>query len=314
MAGAVLVCGSIVMDVVARPVDRLVWGATTWLDSLEQHMGGNGASTACTLGTLGAPVRLLSAVGSDEFGGRVLGRLAAAGVDVSAVTRTAGPSAASVALVNSEGERLLLHHPGPNAEIFSEPLDFSGALAAGITHFHLGNLFALPLLRRHAGKTVRRARQAGLTTSLDTGWDSQGRWIEDLGPCLPYTDLLFVNEDEARRLGSAEDALSAAGRLRELGAGTVIVKLGGRGCALCTAAGVTLVPAFDVVALDTTGAGDCFAGAFLAAVHHGLTPEDAALAANAVAALTIQQLGATTGLRSWEQTRAWMATGPRRAS
>ncbi len=306
MPGGVLVCGNIVMDVVARPVDRLVWGATTWIDSLEQHMGGNGASSAYALAKLGAPVRLLSAIGSDAFGDQLLARLSAAGVDVSRVERAAGASAASVALVNSAGERLLLHRVGASAEMLAEPPDFSGALVAGMAHFHLANLFALPLLRPHAGETVRRARAAGLTVSLDTGWDSRGRWIEDLGPCLAHTDLLFVNEDEARRLGAADDTVAAAERLRALGARTVIVKLGSRGCALVDGHGVTHVPAFNVPAIDTTGAGDCFAGAFLAARHHGLSLEEAALLANGAAALAIQQLGATDGLRSWDETRAWI--------
>ena len=59
--------------------------------------------------------------------------------------------------------------------------------------------------------------------------------------------------------------------------------------------------------VDTTGAGDCFAGAFLAALVRGNSYQEAARFANAVAALTIQRLGASTGVRSWEETVAWMA-------
>jgi sugar/nucleoside kinase (ribokinase family) len=208
---------------------------------------------------------------------------------------------------------LLLHRPGAAADAFPEALEFDDALTAGMSHFHLANLFALPLLRRHAGETVRRAREAGLTTSLDTGWDSRGRWIEDLGPCLPHTDLLFVNHDEAKKLGSAEDSTVAARRLRELGAGTVVLKLGPRGCAVFTAEGERPVPGFAVRALDTTGAGDCFAGAFLAALRRGLAIEEAGRFANAEAALAIQQLGATAGLRSWDETLAWMEAAPVRS-
>jgi sugar/nucleoside kinase (ribokinase family) len=314
MANGVLVCGNMVMDVVARPVDQLVWAATTWIDSLEHHMGGNGANTSYALAKLGVPARLLSATGTDAFGEQLLERLAGAGVDVALVERIAGPSSASVALVSSAGERLLLHRAGASTTFGAAPLDFSSAMATGMSHFHLANLFALPLLRQHAGETVRRARAAGFTTSLDTGWDSRGRWIEDLGPCLPYTDILFVNEDEARRLGSADDTADAAARLRALGAAAVVVKLGARGCAIYSARGVERIAAFDVQAVDTTGAGDCFAGAFLAARHRGLTLEEAGLVASAASALAIQQLGSTAGLRSWDETRAWMSTAARRVS
>jgi sugar/nucleoside kinase (ribokinase family) len=308
--GGVLVCGNIVADILVRPVDRLVWSATTWVDSIEQHMGGNGASTSYALGKLGAPVRLLSAIGRDAFGDQLLDRLVSAGVDVDRVSRLERPTAASVALVNSAGDRLLLHQAGAGAEAFPEPLDFDAGLTAGMSNFHLANLFALPLLRRHAAEMMRRARAAGLATSLDTGWDSRGRWIEDLRPCLPYTNLMFVNEDEAKRLTGVGDVTDAARRLRGLGAETVVVKLGARGATVFTADREIAAPGFDVPAVDTTGAGDCFAGAFLAAMHHGLTLEDSAHFANAAAALAVQQLGATAGLRSWDETRAWMEAAP----
>jgi sugar/nucleoside kinase (ribokinase family) len=307
--GGVLVCGNIVADILVRPVDRIAWGTSTWVESIEQHMGGNGASTSYAIGKLGAPVRLLSAIGHDGFADQLLARLRSAGVDVDLVSRGDAPTPATVALVNSAGDRVLLHRVGAGAEAFPEPLTFGSAITAGMSSFHLANLFALPLLRRHAAETMLRAHSAGLTTSLDTGWDARGRWIEDLGPCLPHTDLMFVNEDEAKRLTGCDNAAAAAARLRELGAAAVVVKLGPSGCAVFTAEGEAAAPAFAVEAVDTTGAGDCFAGAFLAAMHHGLTLEESARFANAAAALAIQKLGATDGLRSWDETVAWMGSG-----
>ncbi|HEY1205519.1 MAG: carbohydrate kinase family protein [Bryobacteraceae bacterium] len=165
-------------------------------------------------------------------------------------------------------------------------------------------------MRRRAGEILGRAHAAGLATSVDTGWDSLGRWIEDLAPGLPWTDLLFVNQDEAQRLGGASDIRNAAHRLLEGGARTVVVKLGAQGCAVFDAAGELRVPAFDVAVVDTTGAGDCFAGAFLAAIERGLGRAEAARFANASAALSVQRLGATAGLRSWDETRTWMETAP----
>src|SRR6185503_2704956 len=77
--------------------------------------------------------------------------------------------------------------------------------------------------------------------------------------------------------------------LRELGAGTVVVKLGGRGCAVFGAEGMLESPAFSVPVVDTTGAGDCFAGAFLAARLRARSYAEAAQFANAVGALSIQR-------------------------
>jgi len=242
--GRVLCAGNMVYDIVVRPVESLMWNTSIWVDSIEQHLGGNGASTSYTLGILGVPVRLLAAAGRDSFGDLLLARLEGAGVDVSAVTRSEAPTATTVALVNARGERFFLHRAGASREAFAEPVTFPPQLVGDLSHFHLANPFALPHMRRQAGEVLQRARAGGLTTSLDTGWDQYGRWMEDLAPCLPYTDLLFPNEDEARHLTGLEDVAAAAAHLRELGAGSVIVKQGAAGCAVFTAEGSFRVPAF----------------------------------------------------------------------
>lgn len=297
------------MDILVQPVDRIVWNTTTWVEAVEQRLGGNGASTSYAAAVCGMAVRLVSVAGRDAFGDRLLTELALAGVDVSCVLRPDGPTATTVALVNSAGDRLFLHRIGAGAEAFDPP-EPGAAPGDGMSRLHLANLFALPGLRRRAGEILRRAHKAGLATSVDTGWDSLGRWFEDLTPCLPWTDLLFVNRDEAQRLSGVPDAAEAARRLRTAGAQTVVVKLGSQGCAVFDATGETRVAAFSVPAIDTTGAGDCFAGAFLAALDRGLAMAEAARFANAAAALSVQRLGATAGLRSWDETRAWMETAP----
>jgi sugar/nucleoside kinase (ribokinase family) len=167
-------------------------------------------------------------------------------------------------------------------------------------------VFGLPHLRPHTADLLRRAREAGLATSVDTQWDTRGRWMQDLAPCLPFTDLLFMNEDEARMLSASSDPARAAEAMREHGTNVVVVKLGGRGCAVYGPGPVVECPGFQVPVVDTTGAGDCFAGAFLAALLRGRSFADAAKFANAVGALTIQQLGAVEGVRSFKETEDWM--------
>lgn len=198
--GGIIVSGSIVHDTVARPVDEVRWDTTQWLERVETHMGGNGASTAYTIGKLGVPVRLLGAVGRDGFGDELLSRLRGAGVDVAGVERVDKPTAATVVLVNAAGARALLHRPGASEGLFGEPLCFDGAAAQGFRHYHLGNVFALPAMRPHAAATLRNARTAGLTTSVDTGWDTQDEWMRMLGPCLGDTGILFASREEAEKL------------------------------------------------------------------------------------------------------------------
>jgi sugar/nucleoside kinase (ribokinase family) len=299
----VLCSGNLVCDLLVRPVDRMVWGTTTLVESLEQHLGGNGSNTSYTLGKLGVRVRLLGVAGRDAFGDYALGQLASAGVDTGGVRRTEAPTAATVVLVRTGGERLFLHRIGCGAEMELTSDEF-GRECAGFSHYHLASPFGLPRLRPRQPELLRRAREAGLTTSIDTHWDSSGRWLEDLAPCLPHTDILFVNEDEARMLAGNHDP---AAELREAGARAVVLKLGARGCAVFTGEGEIRCPAYDVPAVDSTGAGDCFVGGFLAALATGTNHAGAARFANAVAALSIQRLGAVEGVLPYAETLAWMS-------
>jgi len=301
--GGVLCSGNLVLDILVRPVDRLTWGATTLVESIEQHLGGNGANTSYALAKLGIPTRVLGMVGEDPFGEFVMERLRSAGVDTGGVRRSRAPTATTVVLVDGRGERLFLHHLGSSAEVWFD--DFAGELGRGLSHYHLASPFGLPRLRPLQPEMLRMARAAGLTTSIDTHWDSTGRWLEDLGPCLPHTDILFMNEDEARMLAGSSDT-------RALGATTVVLKLSRRGCAVFAPEGETRCPAFEVPVVDTTGAGDCFVGGFLAAVERGASYADAARFANAVAALAIQKLGAVEGVVSYEETEQWLRSASMR--
>src|SRR5205823_11846721 len=118
-------------------------------------------------------------------------------------------------------------------------------------------------------------------------------------------DLLFMNQDEARMLSGSADPEEAARRMQALGAGDVIIKLGAEGCAIFTPQ-TARVPGFPVDVVDTTGAGDCFVGGFLAALSRGAGYRKAARYANGVGALSVQKLGAINGVRGRAETEEWL--------
>jgi len=302
----VLCTGNVVFDMLVHPVDQLRWGATTWVDTIGHSMGGNGANTSYALACLGVPVRLVSVVGDDNYGDEMVAGLRNAGVDTRPVARAYGASATTISLVKSDGNRLFLHKPGVNLYALDEPVEFTNVILQGVSRYHVANPFSLPAFRPHAAESLRRARGAGLLTSLDAAWDSQGRWLDDLGASLPYVDLLFVNEDECRMLTGLEGRREGAQALRKAGAGAVVVKLGHEGCIVLADGEEFSVPAFMVEVVDTTGAGDCFAGGFLAALQRGFPLRDAAAFANAVGALSVRRVGSVAGLLSWEETEEWI--------
>jgi sugar/nucleoside kinase (ribokinase family) len=310
MTDGILCSGSLVYDTLVRPVEDPAWGTTTFVETIEYHPGGNGANTSLALATLGTPVQLLGAVGNDAPGSFVLGRLAEAGVDITRVCRSTAPTATSIVIVNGAGDRRFLHHLGASRQAFSHPPDFT--TIRGITHYHLASLFVLPKLRPQAPDILKRARAAGFTTSLDLNWDPEGRWMLDLAPCLPHLDILFVNEDESCMCTGTRDPKEAARTLLSTGLRTAVLKLGNKGCAVYTQEREHLCPAFKVETKDTTGAGDCFAAGFLAATLRQADLPEAGQFGNAVAALTVQHVGATTGLKRYNEVKSWAKTHPHR--
>jgi len=305
--GGVLCSGSIIHDTLVHPAGEAAWGTTTFVQTIQPFPGGNGANTSLALAKAGGRVRLLGVVGEDEPGRFLIGELQRAGVDTAGVRVVSGATAATIVLVNHNGERRFLHRMGVSSEAFGEGIDFAGAVAEGMAHYHLSSLFILPRLRPLAPGILAAARAAGLTTSLDTNWDPQGRWMRDIGPCLPHLDLVFMNEDEARMCTGHGDPRPAAEVLLRGGASTVVLKLGARGCAIYTGDRELLVAGFPVEVLDTTGAGDSFVGGFLCAWQQGAPLAEAGRFGNALGAMVVQHVGGAAGLEDGLDVAGWIA-------
>lgn len=302
----VLCSGSINYDIVVRPVEAPQWGTTTFVDTIDFLVGGNGANTSLALATLGIPTRLAGAIGCDGPARFLLETLLDAGVDTCGVEPCQEPTSTTIVMINGEGNRKFLNRPGSSGIAFAHPVDFDERLLAGMAHFHMASLFILPRLRHSAPETLRRARAAGLATSLDTTWDPLGQWMDALAPCLPLLDYLFMNEDEARMATGSADPAAAAHEVLRRGVRTAVMKLGSQGCAIFTGSEEIHIPAFEVECVDTTGAGDCFVAGFLSALMRGGSLEEAGRMGNAAGALAVRQVGAVTGVRGLEETLAWM--------
>ena len=136
----------------------------------------------------------------------LLRNFAGAGVDIGLVQRVEAPTSSAICLVRPDGERALLYHLGAAAEEFRH-FDFPW----DATHFHLAAVYRMKHLRRIGPDLLKRAKAAGLRTSLDTQWDTEGEWMKVLAPSLPYTDYTMMNEEEARLLTGHSDPDGAAG-------------------------------------------------------------------------------------------------------
>jgi len=284
--------GNAVGDVLARPVNDLASpGTSQKLEEVALGPGGNAVNTAIAMARLGCSVRIAAMVGNDRLGGMLREAVRAEGIDdTNLVTADGARTSVSIVLVQSGGERRLLHFRGANAYFSARHLSWD--LAEGARVFHYASAFALPAFDGPPlEQAMARAKQMGCLTSVNICWDLQGRWLSVLRPVLPHTDFIFPNVDEGRQLTGETEPAAIARYLQGLGVRTVVVKLGPAGCYVDGPGGTFTSPGFAVQAVDTTGAGDCFAAGFLAALCRGENLAQAARFANAAGALCTLGMG-----------------------
>lgn len=288
-----IVClGIFVADVIARPVEALPRpGTLALVDAITLRGGGCALNTSSALARLGTRAAALGKVGVDPLGDFLLRLLSERGVDGSGVLRDPSVStSASVVFVDHAGERTFLHLKGANATVQTDEL--GEAPFAGRALHIAGALVLDALDGEPTASLLAEARRRGIHTSLDTAFDGSGRW-ERVLPALPHCDLVTPGLEEARAITGEHEPDRAAARLRALGAGAVAVTLGPDGCFVD---GVGHVPARSVEVVDSTGAGDAFAAAFLYGRLAGWPPERCARFANAAGALATTAVGAFEGV------------------
>jgi sugar/nucleoside kinase (ribokinase family) len=229
-----------------------------------------------------------------------------AGLDIRGIKRTAtSNTSATMVMVSSDGERTFFHYLGANAELCYEDVDFNIIKEAKI--LHIAGTFLMPGFDGvPASRVLKQAREWGITTSLDTAWDSKGNWMKVLEPCLQYLDIFMPSIEEARMITGKQEPQDIAESLLSYGIKIVSLKMGERGSYTRTRDWELHLPIYKVNAIDATGAGDAYAAGFLAGVAKGLDYKDAALLGNAVGACCVTAIGATAGIKNMQETQDFM--------
>lgn len=291
-----VVClGQFTADVVVRPVESYPEeGKAVFVDDISLQNGGSACNTAVVLSKLGVDTAVMGKVGTDTFGEYLIELLTGLGLNTSAMVRDPGINTSStVVLISPSKERSFLHFSGANTRMSEADVDFNLIKTAKI--LHIAAAFLVPGLDGEPmARVLARAQQMGVTTSLDTSWDADGRWFGLLEPCLSHVDIFTPNIEEAQMLSGKTDPPEIADFLLACGVKTAVLKLGAEGCYARTADCELTVPAFDVPELvDTLGAGDAFTAGFLAATVADWDIEKACIFANAAGACCVGAIGSS---------------------
>ncbi len=302
--------GILVADVIAKPVDSIPKpGLLERIDSIAIYSGGCAMSAGIDMAKIGLKTAVLGKTGADSFGSFLREELEKYGVETKGVaTDDTVQTSASVVISASNGERSFLHTVGANGTFCYEDVDWDVIEDSRIV-FVAGTMLMDAFDGEDCARVLKKCKEMGKITVLDTAWDSRGRWMDVLRPCMPYIDVFMPSIDEAIELaGGEQDPAKIADFFFSMGVKQVVIKLGSRGCYLREtkeAEGV-IIPCFKVKAVDTTGAGDSFCAGFLSGMAKGLSFSECGRFANAVGAHCVQAMGATTGIRSYEDIVAFM--------
>ena len=302
--------------------------------------GGAVSNTGLALHRLGIDTRLITKVGSDQFG-QVVRQIVASNAPhladgISSSTKTS--TSYTVVISPPGSDRIFLHNPGANDDFCADDVRDEDVRDARLFHFGYPPLMAGMFADNGSQLTeiFRHVKSLGLTTSLDMALPDPaspaGRadWLTILKNTLPHVDIflpsldeiLFMLKRDVKSMLSAQLLTEVSDELLAMGAKMVVLKLGDRGLYLRVASADVLQnlgrarpthinvwanyenwsPCFQVDVVGTTGAGDATIAGFLAALLRDLPPDEAMNAALAVGACNVEGPDALSGIRSWSDT------------
>ena len=296
MSKSIVVVGSLNIDLVARVSRIPVPGETIIGTDFETFPGGKGANQATAAARLGANVKMIGKLGSDPFAAQLRNSLENSGVNTECVQNVQGPSGTALIESSAGGENSIVVIPGANAHLQPDDIDHFGDQIKQAALV----LAQLEIPRDTTEHVVQMTCEAGVPLILDPAP------AYPLQPqLLSRVTWLTPNETESRLLLGLEpggeislSVAETANRLLDMGVRNVILKLGSRGVYM---AGRDVEPVeiagCEVEAVDSTGAGDAFNGAFAYALIQAAMPaKEAAEFACGAAALSVTRPGAQSSM------------------
>lgn len=236
----------------------------------ERVAGGAPANVVTAVSRLGGSGVMISQVGEDAFGEHIIDVLRANGVDTHYVykTRRANTGLAFVSL-DATGNREFSFFRNPSADLFLSPEQIVPEIMAdcAVLHFCSVDLVDWPVRQAHR-RAIELAQQAGMIISFDPNvrlplWDSPAECREAIRDFLSYANIVKLSDDELEFVTGCRDEHEAADKLFAGNCRLLLITKGGDGSSVYTPHAEVHRPALEAHVVDTTGAGDSFAGSFL---------------------------------------------------
>jgi ribokinase len=302
MAGTIIVVGSINMDLVVRAPRHPQPGETILGTGFATFPGGKGANQAVAAARLGGQVKMIGRVGSDSFGDTMTASLQGDGVDTSHVLRTDGaPTGVALITVNEEGQNNIVVVPGANGMLTPQDIRAASAVFKGAAVL----LLQLEIPLETVAEAVKIARANKVQVILNPAPAQPLKHS-----LLTQVDYLMPNENELALLTGMQSASLASSQLNALGLNCLVVTLGSQGVLVLEGDVKRSLRPHTIHVVDTTAAGDAFAGAFAVARTEGFSTLEAAEWGNAAGALAVTAAGAQPSLPTRASLEEFMVAHP----
>lgn len=300
----VICIGNSAVDVPLCPIDERIFTTDSYpIDRIIPMIGGSGTNVSTILSRLGISTKLITMLGKDMLGDFIIEHCINSGIDVSNIIRSNNvDTPLSVGIVKEDGERNFIVSKSSSTFHFS-PDDINCQSFHGAKLLTIASIFIMPQFNDDGlCKLFRKAKQEGLIICTDMMRSRNGEKLNSISRALAYVDYFFANYEEASFLTGLNDQSIIADKILATGAKHVIIKNGKRGCYIKGANIEEQYPAFiNNNPIDTIGAGDNFAAGFITGLLNGFNLRDCATFANATAAISVGEAGATGGVRSKQQ-------------
>jgi sugar/nucleoside kinase (ribokinase family) len=288
----IIVVGELNADLILTGIPSLPEiGKEKLVEDMTLTMGSASAIFATNVARLGMNVGFIGQLGRDSLGDLVQDTLLNRGVDTSGIFINPDVKTGVTVVMSFPEDYAMFTYMGAMQSFSLDDVD-SDYLLSG-KHMHLSSYYLQPGLRPGFVDLFRRCKEAGLTTSLDPGWDPEEKWEKDIFDVMQYVDVMLPNEQEALFITGAQTLEKALHELNE-SANTVIITRGSHG-ALGISNGQTIkTKVFPVTSLDTTGAGDSFNSGFLYKWLKEGDLKECMIHGSACGAIAITKMGGST--------------------
>jgi len=300
----IVVVGSSNMDLVAKAPRIPVAGETLTGDDFFMLPGGKGANQAVAAAKLGADVIFVAKLGKDVFADKSLENFKSVNIDTKHIEQLDGiPSGIAIIAVDDNGENIIIVVPGANGKLMPADVDKAESDIANAAVV----VCQLEVPIATVEQAARIANKNNVPFILDP---APARELSD--ELLSMVDIIKPNETEAEILTGIKvtdqaSAAKAADVLLAKGVETVVITLGEKGLMLATKDGKEMIANNKVEAVDSTAAGDAFTGSLAYGLANGESLKDAAVYANAVAAISVTRLGAQSSMPAKEEVDDFIA-------